>query len=105
MEIHEEFTEWAVAKGVNINGIAAHRFPGRGLGIIAEKNFKASPYSSSLLYVCVFALLFCYTVSESSRKLIEHFRRKILLGKFGSRASDDGYTVSQIRGERMLSEA
>jgi hypothetical protein len=41
MENHREFTEWAVARGVEINGIAAHRFPGRGLGIIAEKDFKA----------------------------------------------------------------
>jgi hypothetical protein len=40
MENHIEFTKWAVAQGVVINGIAAHRFPGRGLGIIAEKNLK-----------------------------------------------------------------
>jgi hypothetical protein len=40
MEIHEEFTEWAVTRGVKINGIKAHRFDGRGLGIIAKKDFK-----------------------------------------------------------------
>jgi hypothetical protein len=40
MEKHIEFTKWAVAQGVIINGIAAHKFLGRGLGIIAEKNFK-----------------------------------------------------------------
>jgi hypothetical protein len=42
MEIHKEFTDWAVAKGVKINGIVAHRFSGRGLGIMAEKDLKAS---------------------------------------------------------------
>ena len=42
MEIHQDFAKWAVARGVKINGIAANRFPGRGLGIIAEKNFRAS---------------------------------------------------------------
>lgn len=41
MDIHEKFHEWAreVAK-VEVNGIVAHRFEGRGLGIIAERDFK-----------------------------------------------------------------
>ncbi|RDW63823.1 SET protein [Coleophoma crateriformis] len=41
MEIHQRFTEWAMSQGVEINGIAAHRFPGKGLGIIAERRHKA----------------------------------------------------------------
>jgi hypothetical protein len=40
MDIHKEFTEQAVAQGVKLNGIAARRFPGKGLGIIAEKKLK-----------------------------------------------------------------
>jgi len=40
MDIHEEFTEWAAARGVKISGIAAHTFPGRGLGIIAQKKLN-----------------------------------------------------------------
>jgi len=40
MEKHIEFTKWVITQGVTINGIAAHKFPGRGLGIIAEKNLK-----------------------------------------------------------------
>ena len=40
MEIHEKFTEWATEKGVKINGIRPHRFDERGLGIIAERDFK-----------------------------------------------------------------
>ncbi|KAG0650498.1 Ribosomal lysine N-methyltransferase 2 [Hyphodiscus hymeniophilus] len=51
MEVHRDFTEWAVSRGVKINGIAAHKFPGRGLGIIAEKSFKAS--LSSIVYISV----------------------------------------------------
>ena len=39
MDKHKEFTEWAVARGVKLNGIAAHRFLDKGLGIIAEKRF------------------------------------------------------------------
>ena len=30
MEIHETFTQWAIEKGVQINGIRPHRFEGRG---------------------------------------------------------------------------
>ena len=40
MSICKEFTEWAVAQGVKLNDIAAHRFPGMGFGIIAEMEFK-----------------------------------------------------------------
>jgi len=40
MEIHEEFTKWTVGRGVKINGIRAHKFEGRGFGIIAEKDFE-----------------------------------------------------------------
>lgn len=40
MEIHEKFTKWAIEKGVKINGIRPHRFEGRGIGIIAERDFK-----------------------------------------------------------------
>ena len=37
MEKHEDFTRWAVERGVKINGIKPYKFEGRGLGIIAEK--------------------------------------------------------------------
>jgi hypothetical protein len=40
MDIHREFTEWAVARGVKLNSIAVHRFPGKGLGIIAEEKLE-----------------------------------------------------------------
>lgn len=40
MEIHEKFTEWAKGRGVKINGIRPHKFEGRGLGIIAERDLK-----------------------------------------------------------------
>lgn len=40
MDVHEEFTEWALAQGLNLNGIAIHRFPGRGVGIIAERELN-----------------------------------------------------------------
>jgi hypothetical protein len=40
MEMDNEFTKWAAALGVKLNGIATHRFPGRGLGIIAERKLE-----------------------------------------------------------------
>jgi hypothetical protein len=40
MDIHENFTAWSIEEGVKINGIKPHRFPGRGLGIVAEKDLK-----------------------------------------------------------------
>jgi hypothetical protein len=40
MDVHHKFTAWAVKQGADINGIAPHRFPGKGLGIIAEKDFE-----------------------------------------------------------------
>lgn len=46
MDIHERFMEWAVEKGVKINGIKPHKFEGRGLGIIAEKDLKVRGYTS-----------------------------------------------------------
>jgi len=39
-DTHHEFEEWAVAQGMRPNGIATKNFPGRGLGIIAEKEFN-----------------------------------------------------------------
>lgn len=37
MDKHEEFTRWAELQGVKLYGIAAHQFPGRGLGIVAKE--------------------------------------------------------------------
>jgi hypothetical protein len=36
-ETHDRFTEWAISQGVNVNGIAPARFPGRGLGMISTR--------------------------------------------------------------------
>ena len=38
MDVLEDLTKWAVARGVKLDGIAAHKFPGKGLGVIAEEN-------------------------------------------------------------------
>lgn len=44
MDKYEEFTKWASTKGVKRFGIAAHRFEGRGLGIVAEKRIEVYFY-------------------------------------------------------------
>ncbi|KFY36733.1 hypothetical protein V495_07646 [Pseudogymnoascus sp. VKM F-4514 (FW-929)] len=41
MDKHEEFTRWAELQGVKIYGLAAHQFPGRGLGIVATERHEA----------------------------------------------------------------
>ncbi|OBT49467.1 hypothetical protein VE00_00325 [Pseudogymnoascus sp. WSF 3629] len=41
MDKHEEFTRWAELQGVKLYGIAAHQFPGRGLGIVAKERQEA----------------------------------------------------------------
>ncbi|KJF60315.1 uncharacterized protein CIMG_00433 [Coccidioides immitis RS] len=38
---HEEFTQWAKDQGIQINGVAAVRFPGRGIGIAALRGIDA----------------------------------------------------------------
>jgi hypothetical protein len=36
----ESFTNWALAQGVTLNGIAALRRPGTGVGFIAERTIE-----------------------------------------------------------------
>lgn len=43
MEKHETFTKWALDQGVKLHGVAAHRFPGRGLGIVATEAAPVCP--------------------------------------------------------------
>jgi hypothetical protein len=40
MTNHEQLTTWAIDRGFKLNGIRARSFPGRGLGIVAEKNIE-----------------------------------------------------------------
>jgi hypothetical protein len=42
MEKHHDFATWVVDHGVKLNGISAHQFPGRGVGIIADKRHEVS---------------------------------------------------------------
>ena len=43
---HVQFVEWAKGNGVEIDGIAAARFVGRGMGIVAAKDLKVGQQSS-----------------------------------------------------------
>ena len=47
MEKHHEFTTSAVKNGLEINGIAPHRFPGRGLGIVAVERHEVGLISAN----------------------------------------------------------
>ncbi|KAH8426411.1 uncharacterized protein LDX57_004149 [Aspergillus melleus] len=39
-EDHEQFTDWAIAQGILVNGVYPARFPGRGLGMIAMRSLE-----------------------------------------------------------------
>lgn len=39
MPTSQELTQWALSKGLKLNGIAAHNFPQKGMGILAKKHF------------------------------------------------------------------
>ncbi len=52
MDIQKDFTKWAAARGVKANGIAVHRFPGKGLGIIAEKKLEVRGTNLGCLFMC-----------------------------------------------------
>ncbi|OQV03320.1 SET domain-containing protein [Cladophialophora immunda] len=41
METCDSLTKWAVSNGIKVNGVAAHKFPGKGLGIVAKRRLKA----------------------------------------------------------------
>ncbi|KAJ5110909.1 hypothetical protein N7532_001444 [Penicillium argentinense] len=43
-EVHETFTEWALAQGVIANKVRPARFPGRGLGMIATEKIEAGEF-------------------------------------------------------------
>lgn len=42
MRIHQDFTKWATAQGVIINGVSPFRFPEKGLGLVANKDFEVN---------------------------------------------------------------
>jgi hypothetical protein len=54
MDTLTELTEWALAHGVQLNGIAIQRIPGKGLGIIGERTIKVC-----LTHLCAALLLVC----------------------------------------------
>lgn len=50
--MHKEYTAWAYERGVELRGISAHRFPGRGLGIRADRMIEVrSRFRYCLLFL------------------------------------------------------
>lgn len=58
-EQHTAFMQWAIAQGVQVNGVEPARIPGRGLGMIAIRDIQVrnlaihiiSPYSLARAYI------------------------------------------------------
>ncbi|TGO07454.1 hypothetical protein BTUL_0275g00160 [Botrytis tulipae] len=67
MEVDKEFMKWAVAQGIEFNGITTHKLPGKGLGIIAEKNLEAG---DTILTAPISAFRTAQTVPRSISKSI-----------------------------------
>ncbi|KAF7920155.1 uncharacterized protein EAE97_011496 [Botrytis byssoidea] len=67
MEVDKEFMKWTVAQGIEFNGITTHKLPGKGLGIIAEKNLEAG---DTILTAPISAFRTAQTVPRSISKSI-----------------------------------
>jgi hypothetical protein len=81
MDVHNKFTEWAIEKGVKINGIKPHRFEGRGLGIIAEKDLEVRrTWFHTVLLTAVQLSLKCS--SSESFYILLYFSLSLLLSCF-----------------------
>ncbi|KAK5075732.1 hypothetical protein LTR70_010040 [Exophiala xenobiotica] len=76
MPTSQELTQWALSKGLRLNGIAAHNFPQRGMGIVAKKHFHAGDV---LLSVPLSALRTERTVPENIRNCIKNISVQGLL--------------------------
>lgn len=62
MDIHKEFTKWAAVLRVKLDGIATHRFPSRGFGIIAERELKVSR-ARQVFFICLINLPLSFALS------------------------------------------
>ncbi|OCT48404.1 hypothetical protein CLCR_04452 [Cladophialophora carrionii] len=73
-DLSAELTKWALSQGASIDGIAAHAFPGRGLGIIAQRKLEPLesfvPGGSSPSPIATFPLIgICSVYDETSREV------------------------------------
>ncbi|KAI6247317.1 Ribosomal lysine N-methyltransferase 2 [Erysiphe necator] len=72
MDIHQEFTEWAQQRGLEIIDIKAQNFHGRGMGIMATKDIRAN---TMILRVPHLALRTQNTVSQVVLDAIKGLQR------------------------------
>lgn len=40
MDVHEAFTRWAIGQGIMIKGVKPHRFPQKGMGLMADTDLE-----------------------------------------------------------------
>ena len=72
MDAQKAFTDWCVSQRVAINDIAIHRFPERGFGIVAERDFEVRGVLASFPLLSHFSaspfiqLAFCLILSVYS---------------------------------------
>lgn len=64
MSNHDSLTEWALSRGYKLNGIKAHAFAGRGLGVIAERNIEVGNLQTRIL-LCRCYLVACCSTNTS----------------------------------------
>ncbi|POS87715.1 hypothetical protein EPUL_000310, partial [Erysiphe pulchra] len=90
MDIHQEFTEWAQRRGLEIIDIKAQRFCERGMGIMARKDIQAK---TVILRVPYSALRTQDTVSP---KVLEAIKGSQRMSIHGLLAMDHIFLNSQI---------
>jgi hypothetical protein len=81
MDSLTELTEWALAHGVQLNGITVHRFPGKGLGIVGERTIKVcrarlSVHSWSAILIVMPSLLSTDQFFASCDRLLQFISPK-----------------------------
>ncbi|EPE36655.1 SET [Glarea lozoyensis ATCC 20868] len=67
MEAFKQFTDWALARGVTLDGISTHKFPGKGFGFTADKTLEIGEI---VLFAPVSILRTAHTVPKSISKRI-----------------------------------
>ena len=55
MEMHEEYTQWALQRGIEINGIAAHGLKGEDLILLPKRDTSCPQYILRLevVFICL----------------------------------------------------
>lgn len=82
MDPYGEYTQWAVDQGVKLSGIAAHRFPSKGLGIIAKQALNVCR-TDVTMFSFIPAMPFVVFANSPSTSCFSHTTRLLTVNQAG----------------------